>query len=267
MSAHRFFLSGHLPADADECVPLAADDVRHAVAVLRVRPGEIIDVVDPDGRVWSLLVSRASAEGVFGVVQGEAVQAPQPHVALFQGVAKGEKMDDIVRHAVEIGADQVVPLITGRSIVKLDARKRVDRGERWRRVARAAAKQAKRTAVPDVLDPVDLRGALPLLSSYDAVIVLWEEHEGAGLLTVLASLNVNPTTRLALVVGPEGGFSGEEIDLLSGAGARAASLGVNILRTETASLVALALAMASLGGLGGSGGLGGISGGLGSSGD
>ena len=253
MSAHRFFLTGYLPEDSGEPIPLAADDVRHAVSVLRIRAGEALDVVDPDGRVWHLTVSRASTEGVCCEVGAEAVLAPHARVTLFQGVAKGEKMDDIVRHAVEIGADEIVPLVTSRTVVKMDSNKRVARAERWRRVAHAAAKQAKCAAVPEVAAPVDFEDALALLSHYDVVIVLWEEHVGSGLLATLESAGLGPSTRLALVVGPEGGFAGEEIDRLTIAGAVAATLGANILRTETASLVALTLAMSALGGFGGRG--------------
>ena len=250
MTAHRFFLTSPLPDDPAQRLPLAADDVRHAVSSLRVRPGEIIDVVDPDGKVWHVTVTGCSGEGVYGAVERAPEVARQPRVALFQAVAKGEKMDDIVRAAVEIGAEEIVPVLTRRSVVKLDARKRTERAERWRRVAVAAAKQSKRIAVPAVSDPVRLSDALPLLAAYDVVVVLWEEHEGAGVRRALRSVEAGIETRVALVVGPEGGFGAEEIEQLTAAGAVAASLGPTILRTETAAVVALTLAMATLGGLG-----------------
>jgi len=254
MTAHRFFLVGPLPQDPEQPIPLASDDVRHAVSALRVRAGEVIDVVDPDGRVWHITVLRASADGVFGRADGAPTEVPtQPHVTLFQAVAKGEKMDEIVRRAVEIGADQIVPVLTRRCVVKMDARKQADRGERWRRVAAAAAKQARRTTVPVVDDPVKLKDALPLLVGYDAVVVLWEAHEGAGLLATLRAIDPGVSSRVALVVGPEGGLEPEEVDELVSAGARLATLGPSILRTETAALVALTLTMAALGGLGTSG--------------
>ena len=89
--------------------------------MLRLRVGEAIDVVAPDGRVWSVVVTEAGSAGVFGDVLSEVPTARLPRVTLFQGVAKGDKMDDIVRQAVEVGAEAIVPVVTARSVVQLDA--------------------------------------------------------------------------------------------------------------------------------------------------
>jgi 16S rRNA (uracil1498-N3)-methyltransferase len=250
MSAHRFFLASPLADDADVALGLSTADVHHAVDVLRLRIGEEIDVVEPDGRVWRLRVTEASRRGVFATRIAPVAAVDSPRVTLFQGVAKGEKMDDIVRQAVEIGAEQIVPVLTARCVVQLDAAKRVARGERWRRVALAAAKQAKRTGVPPVSDPVSLSDALPLLSAFDGAVVLWEESVGEGVAEAARRCATSPQARVALIVGPEGGLAAEEVAALQAIGATTASLGPTILRTETAAIVALALAIGALGGLG-----------------
>ncbi|HEY5540202.1 MAG TPA: 16S rRNA (uracil(1498)-N(3))-methyltransferase [Coriobacteriia bacterium] len=252
MSAHRFFLTAPLAENPAEPLPLTDADVHHAVDVLRLRVGEPLDVVAPDSRVWRMRVTGLGPNGVFAEALEEVIVAPLPHVTLFQGVAKGDKMDDIVRQAVEIGVEGIVPVLTARSVVQLDARKSAQRAERWRRVALAAAKQAKRTTVPRVADPVPLRGALADLANYDGAVVLWEECDGEGIAWAVRRCAASPEARVALVVGPEGGLSAEEVAALVAIGATPASLGPTILRTETAAVVALALAIGALGGLGGS---------------
>ena len=118
----------------------------------------------PAGPHGSSEVTSADEAGVSARVVGPAEDTGEflPRVTLFQGVAKGDKMDSIVRQAVEVGVERIVPLMTARSVVRLDQAKRAAKGERWRRIAKSAAEQAKRSSVPDVSDPVDLKAALPL---------------------------------------------------------------------------------------------------------
>jgi 16S rRNA (uracil1498-N3)-methyltransferase len=252
MSAHRFFLTAPLPLDPGAPLPLTQADVRHAVSVLRVQPGELIDVVEPDSRVWSTQVVSVDMESVHAKVLGQVTESFTPDLTLFQGVAKGDKMDDVVRQAVEIGAMRVVPVLCGRSVVRLDAGKRVARGERWRRIAESAAKQSKRTLVPAVDNPVDFRDVPGLIADFDGAVVAWEDSRDDGVFDVVVRMSVAGASRVAVFIGPEGGLSAEEVDLLRDAGAVSASLGPSILRTETAAIVALTLASAALGGMGAS---------------
>lgn len=244
MSAHRFFLESALPVgDGPVVAPLRAADLHHAVAVLRVRAGEQIELVEPDEDAGGWLVEVVSADASEILVRRvtHLVRSYHPRVTLVQGVAKGEKMDTIVRQAVEVGAAEVIPVLTARSVVKLDARKRADRGERWRRIARSAAEQAHRDYVPAVHDPIDLAGALALLADYDAVVVLWEDERRRHLRSAVESFLPGTDVRIAVVVGPEGGLAPEEVAALESIGAVTSSLGDSILRTETAAVVGLAL--------------------------
>jgi 16S rRNA (uracil1498-N3)-methyltransferase len=258
MSLHRFFLTAPLADNDPALLPLSDADAHHAVAVLRVRAGEEIEVVEPApvSALWRVRVVEVAADDERGWLVAERVtqlasRPVGPFVTLFQGVAKGEKMDVIVRQAVEVGAAEIVPILSARSVVKLDERKAAERGSRWRRIAESAAKQSHRLRVPDVSDPIRFADALALLSAYDAAVVLWEEHRGRGIASVLASVGRAEGSRIALVIGPEGGFSAEEIASLEGSGVVPASLGPTILRTETAAVAALAIAVHELGGLGG----------------
>ncbi|MDR3685824.1 MAG: 16S rRNA (uracil(1498)-N(3))-methyltransferase [Coriobacteriia bacterium] len=252
MSAHRFFLTAPLAPVPGGLMPMAPADVHHAVDVLRLRVGETIDVVEPDGRVWRISLTEVGSEGVVGDVVREIPTLSLPRVTLFQGVAKGDKMDDIVRQAVEVGAEAIVPILTARSVVQLDERRSAQRAERWQRVALAAAKQSKRATVPLVSAPVPLRDALVELAAFDGAVVLWEECEGLGIASAVKRCASSADARVALIVGPEGGLATEEVDALVALGATPATLGPTILRTETAAIVALALAIGALGGLGGS---------------
>lgn len=259
MSRHRFFLEGDLPVAGDDeavLLPLSAGDLHHAVAVLRVRTGEELDVVEPGGRVWRVAVVAATADALTARVAVELVDphaAVAPKVTLVFGVSKGSKNDAIVEKAVEVGIAEVLPVLTARSIVKLDAQKRIERGERWRRVALSAAKQSKRASVPDVRDPVTLSDTLALLAAYDLVLVAWEEAaaQGLGIRAAIAAAGLlPPSARVAIVVGPEGGLADEEVAAFERAGAATVTLGATVLRVETAAVVAAALVMHELGGLG-----------------
>lgn len=253
MSSHRFFLTGPLTDVGGEVsLPLSAADLHHAVAVLRIRAGELVEVVDPRARVgWTVRVLSATRELMKAEVVSELVLPKLPHVVLVQGVAKGEKMDLIVRQAVELGAAEIVPVLTSRTVVRLDRSKLQSRGERWRRIAKGAAEQSRRMTVAHVHDPLPISQALASLEAFDAVLVLWEDSStGVGLRSAVTALGARFDGRLALVVGPEGGLSEDEVDSLAAVGGTPVTLGPGILRTETAAVVALAMAMDALGGLG-----------------
>ncbi len=252
MSRHRFFLARPFSAPRVGAVvvaPLSAEDARHAIRALRLRADEEIDLIEPDGTAWRACVS-ASGDALTVELLEKLVSRHEPDVSLIFGVLKGSKNDDVIEGAVEIGVTAMQPVLFERSIVRLDAAKRVERVMRWRRVAQAAAKQSKRARIPALADPVELAGLLGLLSSYDAVLVAWEEADGAGIASRLTRLALGADARVAVVVGPEGGLSADEVSALVAAGAHTCTLGSTILRAQTAGVVATALVVHELGGLG-----------------
>ena len=222
MSRHRFFLEGPLSRDGEAVtLPLSSADVHHAVSVLRVRVGEELDAVEPSGTIWRVRVTAADPnELTAAVVEQIALPAAgAARVTLAFGVSKGSKNDDIVEGAVEGGVARVLPVLTARSVGKLDDTRRGQRGDRWRRVALAAAKQSKRATIPEVGDPATLADTLPLLAAHDLVIVAWEESEvsGRGVRAAIADAraarleavtDADAALRVAIVVGPEGGLRG-----------------------------------------------------------
>lgn len=257
MSLHHFFLEGQVLAEEAEPVfplRLAPDDARHA-RVLRLAAGEHVAVVDAAQDYFECeVVSFDDALPQVRVARHLDAPGASPQVVLVQGLAKGDKMDMVVRHATELGVAAFVPAACERSVVRLDARKAAARAERWRSVAKSAAMQSGRRDVPEVRDPLPLSEACALLCGATAVLVCWEEAPGTAHLdealgAALADLLMPPEdARVAVVVGPEGGLAPAEVEALLACNPRASlvTLGPTILRTETAGVVAPALVLHEL---------------------
>lgn len=246
MTLHRFFAEGPLPQGAGP-LQLSVRDTHHLRAVLRLAPGDEIAVVY-GGRAARVRLTDVTEE-VTGEVLGELPVADVQRVTLVQGLAKGEKMDNIIRHATELGVRRFVPLAAERSVVRLDAAKARARVERWRRIGTEAAKQSQQAVVPTV-EPVAHPGDLPALLEGALVLVCWEDATDVqGIAAAIAGSDV-AGREVALIVGPEGGLTSGEVDTLVRHGAITVTLGATVLRTETAAIVASALAIHALGGLG-----------------
>ena len=147
-----------------------------------------------------------------------------------------------MRSCVEIGICEFIPVAAERSIVKLDNKKADGKIVRWNKIAHSAAKQSGRGILPEVHSLMTVDQAIQSFSSYDLVLVLYEEDRGRSLKSLLREQKVLPK-KIALWIGPEGGFDPAEIDKLKQAGAITAGLGPRILRTETAGMIAAALVL------------------------
>lgn len=255
MARHRFFAEPRTSpplapgAAGDTALPLSDADVHHLRDVARLVPGEEIVLVE-DGRALVVRLTQVGDE-VRGLPIGSLESSPLPHVTLVQGLAKGEKMDDIVRQTTELGVSRIIPLRAERSVVRLDAAKAAARVARWARIAAEAAKQAQRVDAPSIAGPVAAHELGNLLQG-STVLVCWEDAAGApGIAEAIADAALTPDEDVAVVVGPEGGLTETEVALLTAGGGRLVSLGDTVLRTETAGVVATALALFARGALGG----------------
>lgn len=246
MALHRFFaVEGESGVGV---LPLAPSDVHHLRDVLRLVPGDEIIVVSAGTATLTRLTEVG--EQVSGERVGEIAAPRLPRVTLAQALAKGEKMDDVVRQATEIGVARIVPFAAERSVVKLDAGKAAARVNRWRRIAAEAAKQSQRVDLPAVLEVAEF-AALPGQLAGSLVLVCWEDAADApGIGRAIREAAPDADADVAVVVGPEGGFTADEVAALEASGAVAVSLGDTVLRTETAGVVATAIAIHELGGLG-----------------
>lgn len=262
MSLPHFYVNDQVIAkECDAVFPLrlAADDARHA-RVLRLAPGEHIAVVDGAQDYFECeIVSSGDGLPLVRIAQRLDACEEGPHVLLVQGLAKGDKMELVIRHATELGVSGFVPFACERCVVKLDAKRAASKTERWRAIAKSAAMQSGQLRIPEVAKPASLDRVCALLAEATAVLICWEEAPGTASLAQalesgLAACGVSDArdARVAVVVGPEGGLSPREVEALLASNRRAAlvSLGPSILRTETAGIVASALALYELGGLG-----------------
>jgi 16S rRNA (uracil1498-N3)-methyltransferase len=210
---------------------LPEGEARHVLKVLRGRNGDVFEIADAERRLFLAELCEGGQARVLGALQTE--EDGEIELTLYQAVPKGGRMDFLVEKAAEIGATRIVLLMTERGIV----RPRDGKVERWRRVAEAAARQSLRVGVPEVAEPVDLSGAIREVGE-DGVLL-----HNAPELEVLETVVSSPA---ALFVGPEGGWSEEELRMAGEAGLALAQLGPYRLRSETAGMVAVARARAAL---------------------
>lgn len=246
MRAPRFFVEQPLAVDARIALPAAV--AHHARTVLRLRDGDPIVLFNGSGGEYR---ARLAAGGPAGALHAELIgfdpieREPSLHVTLIQAQATSDKIDWVVEKAVEVGVARVIVTASARSSAKLDEARLARRLQHWRALAIAACCQCGRNRLPTILAAPSLAVAV---SEAQDVQVKWTLDPAAH--DTLAPVP-SDTSRLALAVGPEGGFDADEIQHLAQAGYMAISLGPRILRTETAGLVAAAACLALSGEYGG----------------
>lgn len=242
---HRFFI----PQLYNEEMTITGVDAKHIGKVLRMQPGDKLQIVSDDG-VSALAEVAAITESTVTVRCLEKLaesHEPAVKITLAQGLAKGEKMDFIIQKAVELGAYSIVPVAMEHSVVRLDGSKADKKVERWQKIAEAAAKQSKRDIIPQVQDVQTMK---EMLANNDCKtkIIAYECEDRMSLKTALRE--AGQMEDLLLIIGPEGGISEGELVKAREAGAVPVSLGRRILRAETAGLVAMSAIFYETGDLG-----------------
>lgn len=237
---HRFFAPALDPGD--ETVTLPRDEAEHLTRVLRLGAGDEVAVFDGRGNEFLARVTRAERRAVTVQLLSRVRPAEEPAVAitLAQGVLKGEKMDDVVRDAVMLGVAAVQPLVTKRTEVTVAALMRGARLDRWRRVALASVKQSRRAVMPQIRTPLTLETYLdePLpaarLMLVEPAIDLPAEP--------LSALRREPTpSDAAVLIGPEGGWTGAECETARVRGIRLMTLGARTLRADAVPVAAISV--------------------------
>ncbi len=240
----RLFVSGDLFNGAT--LKLEGDKARYLGRVLRLRPGDDIRVFNGEGPEHSAVIEAISKSVVtIRVGDGHDTDTESSlRVHLVQGISRGERMDFVIQKATELGVKRVTPVLTEYGVVKLDAKRAAKRREHWQSVAQSACEQSGRVRVPLIDEPVPLKtwfGNRP--AEVDAQLIL---RPGAG--SPLAQIAA-PSTKVCLLIGPEGGFSDTEYEDADIAGFTPVSLGPRVLRTETAALAALSVLQSKWGDL------------------
>lgn len=222
----------------DSALQLDADQARYLSRVLRLRVGDTLAVFDGLGSEYIASIAALGKSNATLQVIEETAAATESElkVHLVQGVSRGERMDFVIQKATELGVKRITPVLTEFGVVKLDATRAEKRREHWQKVATSACEQCGRVRLPLIDAPLPLKhwfGNKP--EQVDAELIL-----KPGAATPLTRIEA-PTTKICVLIGPEGGFSDGEFEDAAVAGFRSVSLGPRVLRTETAAVAALAV--------------------------
>ena len=226
-----------------------AAEAHHLRRVLRLRPGAVVEGTDGAGGLYTIRLVTLDGDGGWGAIEARAEPARESpcSITLAQAILKGDRMSWLVQKATELGVSRIVPMETERVVARA-ADEGTARQARWARIAREAVKQCGRVIVPGIDPPRAFPEVLAEVASHDVAWVCWE---GGGQTLVEAAAGT--ASRLLLLIGPEGGFTADEVAAAESVGARRVSLGPRILRAESAGLTAVALGQFLFGDLGGRG--------------
>ncbi len=233
MSTPRFFCARLLAAG--QTIILPAGTFHHAVRVRRLREGDALVLFSGDGReaIGVLTdVSRDGAEVAISALTPVSRESPL-HLTLLQGLSAADRMDYTLQKAVELGVEAVMPVVTRRSIVKLDRERADKRAAHWRQVVISACEQSGRNTIPEVMPLLPLAAGIPALGLRHGFVLSLDG--GAHVRDIPV-----PTGPVALLAGPEGGLTDDEEALARSSGFVPITLGPRVLRTETAAVAALA---------------------------
>jgi 16S rRNA (uracil1498-N3)-methyltransferase len=242
----RFFApAAGVPGDR---ILLPVDEAEHLTRVLRLSTGDRVRVFNGRGAEFEAVVAAADRVGVRLTIGNPCTPAPEPRVAitLAQAVLKGDKMDDVVRDAVMIGVAAIHPIVTARSEISIAALTRSRKRERWERIAVSSTKQCGRAVVPTISEPRAFDAIIAPSDSFPSpIFTLVEPNTSAGLSLFDLKTAAIPE-RATLVVGPEGGWTAEEVRMAAALGTLV-TLGGRTLRADAMALVALAALFARYG--------------------
>lgn len=229
---------------AENQLTIVGDDVNHMKNVLRMREGEHFSAADETGRCYECSVETLDKHQIIAnILESHMGETELPSkIYLFQGLPKSDKMELIIQKAVELGAYEIIPVMTRRAIVKLDAKKEASKLKRWQSIAEGAAKQSGRMLIPKISEVKSFEEALKLANELDVKLIPYECAKGMdGTREILG--NIKPGMSVGIIIGPEGGFEESEVEQAKTFGVKPITLGRRILRTETAGLTTLSILM------------------------
>lgn len=237
---HHFFVKQE--QIREKTIRITGADQTHLGRVLRAKRGERILISDGEGYEYTCEIETITEEETIArILWKEAADRELPvKLTLFQGLPKGDKMEWIIQKTVELGVSRIVPVKTKRSVVKLEGEKAEKKRIRWQAVAEGAAKQAKRSAIPEVANVCSMEEALKEAETLDLLLFPYELAEGMEE-TRKRLEEVKGKQSAGIFIGPEGGFEEVEVETAVRAGACPITLGKRILRTETAGMYLLSV--------------------------
>jgi 16S rRNA (uracil1498-N3)-methyltransferase len=246
----RHFFIDSSPA-TNSLVAIQQSEAHHIKNVLRLRPGDRIKLFDGTGFEYEAVIRKISAARVDVEILSRirATLRSGAQIIVAQAFLKEKKMDDLVRKLCELGVTKWIPFFSQRSIARPDASRLVGRTRRWHRIAAEALKQCRRIDLPEIATALSFEEVLDFSKTCDLNIVFWE-NESTPLTSGIESNEKHPIKKILLMLGPEGGFTHQEIQMAENSGFVVAGLGPRILRAETATLAACAIVQHLFGDMG-----------------
>ncbi|HYH02516.1 MAG TPA: 16S rRNA (uracil(1498)-N(3))-methyltransferase [Bacillota bacterium] len=219
-------------------VSLEGADHHHLLNVLRKNIGDEIQVLNGKGEEFNARICEIRAESTIAELCGSTGRQTEPRlkINLIQSLPKADKFEWIIQKNTELGVSSFQPVISERSVVKLDAGAKIKKQERWQKIIKEAAEQSGRGIIPQLKPVLEWR-QLETNFPPGLVLIPWEDEQIRSLKAVLGEVRELPE-QLSIVIGPEGGFARTEVERMAALGAITVTLGPRILRTETAGLVA-----------------------------
>ena len=228
---------------------IEGSEVRHIKNVLRLKPGDRIRVFDGEGFEYDASIHRFFDDRVEIKIERKfpGPRESPVQISVAQALLKEKKMDRLLRHLCELGVTQWIPFISERSVPRPDQKRLSARAQRWNRIVQESCKQCRRSKLPEIIETLTFEEVLNHGSSYNLQILFYE-NESATLKTMMPP-TADPRS-IIMILGPEGGFSDQEIENARAAGCVVAGLGSRILRAETAAIAACTLAQFLYGDMG-----------------
>lgn len=244
---HRFFVSDD--SFQGENVVLKGQQAHQIRSVLRMSPGDHIIVLDNQGWEYEVMLETVGQNEITGQVieQREATGEPAIQITLYQSLLKQDKFEWVLQKCTEVGVTRFVPLVTRRSVVRGRDAISSTKLDRWRSIITEAAEQSGRGLIPELSPPIDFEDSLVNLAGFACCLIASPQTQETGINKALQGGDRHTPRAIALFLGPEGGFTEEEVERCRASGAVTISLGRRILRTETAAVVAASLILYELG--------------------
>lgn len=224
-------------------IRIIGDDVKHIKKVLRYNIDDPIEICNENGVTYEAQICEYTAndEILCKINKISEKNAEVPYkLDLYQGLPKSDKLETVIQKCTELGVTSVIPVQMARSVAKISDEKGGKKLDRWNKIATEASKQCGRQKIPVVNNVSIFENIIENISKYDIVLVPYESEENISIKQILKGLKRNIAS-IAIVIGPEGGFSDEEINLLKENGAQICTLGQRILRTETAAIATVSM--------------------------
>jgi len=220
---------------------ISGPDVRHMQKVLRHAPGDRVVLIDGSGYEYPAVIESMTRDTAAFTVTGKVLSSATSPLELVvaQGFLKEKKMDTIIRHLTELGISRWVPVFSERSVARPDGKRLAERGRRWEAIAIESLKQCGLSRLPEISQPIPMKDLLEDPEPCDGKVVFWEDETQPA--KPVDALFPAAPRKILVLIGPEGGFSSEEIEMAKAAGFQSASMGPRILRAETAAIAACTL--------------------------